>query len=51
MVGMFRTLSLGVSISRVLRKLLQGDRRGSQAIYKFATKGAASLNFKGQVSS
>ena len=41
---MFRTLSPGDSISVFLRKLLQRGRRGSQAIYKFATKGAGSLN-------
>ena len=51
LVGIFRTLSLGDSILVTLRKLLQGGRRGSQAIYKFATKGAGSLNFKDQVSS
>ena len=39
------TPSLGDSISVYLRKLLQGDRRGSQAIYKFAD----SLNIKDQV--
>ena len=37
---MFRTPSPGNSISVVLRKLLQGSRRGSQAIQKFATKGS-----------
>ena len=47
---MFRTLSPGDGISVALRKLLQGGRRGSQVIYKFATKGAGSLNFKDQVS-
>ena len=46
---MFRTLSQGDSISEALRKLLQGGRRGSHAIYKFATKGAGSLNIKDQV--
>ena len=39
------TPSLGDSISVYPRKLLQGDRRGSQAIYKFAD----SLNIKDQV--
>ena len=43
---MFRTLSPGGSISVFLRNLLQGGRRGSQAIYKFATKGAGSLKSK-----
>ena len=38
---MLRTLSPGDSISVALRKLLQGGRRGSQPIYKFATKGEA----------
>ena len=50
MVGKFRTLSLGDSISVAERKLLPGGRRGSQAIYKYATKRAGSLNIKGQVS-
>ena len=48
---MFTTPSLGDSISVALRKLLQGGRRGSQVIYKFATKGAGSLNSKDQISS
>ena len=48
---MFRTPSLGDRISVALRKLLQGGRRGTQAIYKFATKGAGSLNIKDQISS
>ena len=51
MVGMFRTLSLGDSISVALRKLLQGSRRVSQTLYKFATKEAGSLNFKDEVPS
>ena len=51
MVRMFRTLRPGDRVSVALRKLLQGGRRGSQAIYTFATKGAGSLNFKGQLSS
>ena len=46
MVGRFRTPSLGDTISVALRKLLQGGRSGSQAIYKFATKGVDSLNIK-----
>ena len=48
---MFKILSSGDSISIALRKLLQGGRRGSQAIYKFAAQGTASLNIKDQVSS
>ena len=51
LMGIFRTLSPGDSISVILRKLLQGDRKGSQAIYRFATKGAGSLNIKDQISS
>ena len=51
MVGMLRTLSPGDGISVALRKLLQRVSRGSQAVYKFATKGAGSLNIKDQVSS
>ena len=49
MVGMFRTLSPGDSISIALRKLLRGGRKGRQDIYKFATKGVGSLNTKDQV--
>ena len=45
------TPSLGDSISVALRKLLQGGKRGSQDIYKFATKEAGTLNIKDQVSS
>ena len=41
---MFKTLSLGGSVA--LRKLLWGGKRGSQAIYKFATKRTDSLNNK-----
>ena len=48
-MGMFRTPSLGDSISVALRKVLQRGRRGTQALYKFATKGAGSLNIKDQV--
>ena len=50
MVGMFRTPSVGDSISVALRKLLQGGR-GDIRLYKFATKGAGSLNIKDEVSS
>ena len=46
LVGKFRPLSLGDSISVALRKLLHGGRRGSQA-----TKRAGSLNIKDGVSS
>ena len=49
LVGMFRALNPGESISVALRKLLQGGRRGRQDIYKFATKGTGSLNIKYQV--
>ena len=49
LVGMFRTLRPGDSISVALRKGLQGGRRGSQAIYKLATKGTVSQNSKDQV--
>ena len=48
---MLRTLSPGDGISVALRKLLQGGRRGSQPIYKSATKAAGGLNIKGKVSS
>ena len=50
MVRMFRTLSQGDSISVAPRKLLQGGRKGSQALCKFATKRAGSLNTTSQVS-
>ena len=46
LVGMFRTPSPGDSILVALRKLLQGGRKVSQAVYKFATKGTGSLNIK-----
>ena len=46
LVGIFETPSPGDSISVALRKLLQGGRRGSQATYKFATKGTGSLNIE-----
>ena len=36
----------GAAFQVALRKLLQGGRRESQAIYKFATKGAGSRNIK-----
>ena len=49
LVGMFSPPSPGDSISGVVRNLLQGGRRGSQAVYKFATKGVGSLNIKDQV--
>ena len=45
------TRSPGDSISVTLRKLLQGGRRWSQTIYKFATKVAGGLNIKDQISS
>ena len=48
---MLKTRSQRDSISVALRKLLQGGKRGGQAIYKFATKGAGNLDLKGQVSS
>ena len=46
MVGMLRTPSLGDNISVALRKLPPGGRKVSQAVYKFVTKGAGSLNIK-----
>ena len=46
LVGMLRTLIQGGSILVALRKLLQGVRRGIQAIYKFATKGEGSMSIK-----
>ena len=46
LVGMFRAPRPEDNISVALRNLLQGGRRGSQAIYKFATKGAGNLNTK-----
>ena len=51
LVGMFGTLSLEDSISVALRKLFQEGRRGSQAIYRVATKGTGHLNIKDQVAS
>ena len=48
LVGMFRTPRLEDS---ALRNLLQGGRRGSQAIYKFATEATGNLNIKDQISS
>ena len=50
-MGKFGTPRLGERISVALRKMLQGGRRGSQATYKFATKGAGRLNIKDQGSS
>lgn len=47
---MFRTPSPGDSVSVALRKPFQEGRRGSPAIYKFATEGTGSLNIKDQVS-
>ena len=41
----------GNSISVALRNLLQGGGRGSQAVYKFATKGEGGLNSKDEMSS
>ena len=49
LVGMFRTLTPVDSISVALRKLLQGGRTESQAIYKFSTKGGGSLNIQDEV--
>ena len=43
---MLRTLRPGGTISVVMRKPLQGGRRGSQALYKFATKGTGKLNIR-----
>ena len=48
---MFRTSSQRDLISVALRKLLQGGRGESQAVHKFAAKGADSLNIKDQLSS
>ena len=50
LVGIFRTLRQGDSISVALSKLLQRGRRGSQAIYNFVTKGAGILNIKDGIS-
>ena len=49
-VGVLRTRSPGDSITVALRKPLQGGGRGSQAVYKFATKGAGGLKSKDQIS-
>ena len=46
---MFRTPRLGDRVSVALRKLLQEGKRGSQATYTFATKGAGSLSITDQV--
>ena len=48
-MGIFRTPSQRDSISVALRKLLQRRQEGTQAVYKFATKGAGGLNIKDQV--
>ena len=48
---MFRSLNPVNSISAALRKRLPGDRRGSQATYKFATKEEGNLNIKDQIPS
>ena len=45
-MGMLRTLRPGGTISVVMRKPVQGGRRGSQALYKFATKGTGNLNIR-----
>ena len=49
-VGVLRTRSPGDSITVALRKPLQGVGRGSQAVYKFATKGVGGLHSKDQIS-
>ena len=49
LVGMFGPLNPVNSISAALRKLLPGDRRGSQATHKFATKEEGNLNIKDQI--
>ena len=49
-VGVLRTRSPGDSITVALRKPLQGGGRGSQAVYKFATKGVGGLHSKDQIS-
>ena len=46
LVGMFRTPRPEDNISVALRNLLQGGRRGSQAIYKSATQAIGNLNIK-----
>jgi hypothetical protein len=48
---MFRTPSQGDSMSVALIKLLQRGRRGIQAIFQFATKGAGQSEIKDQLSS
>ena len=47
---MFRTPSWGDSMSVALRNCSKGQGK-SQAVYKFATKEAGSLNIKDEVSS
>ena len=49
LVGMFRAPRPEDNISVALRNLLQGGRRGSQAIYKFATQAIGNLNIKDQI--
>ena len=51
LLGIFRTPRPEDSISVALRNLLQRGRRGSQAIYKFATQATGNLNIKDQISS
>ena len=51
LLGIFRTPRPEDSISVALRNLLQGGRRVSQAIDKFATKATGNLNIKDQISS
>ena len=46
LVGMFKTPRPEDNISVALRNLLQGGRRGSQAIYKSATQAIGNLNIK-----
>ena len=48
---MIRPLNPINSISAALRKPLAGDRRGSQAISKFAIKEEGNLNIKDQIPS
>ena len=50
-MGTFRTLSPGDGIPVILRKFLQRCRRGNQAVYKPAPKGASRLNSRDRISS
>lgn len=50
-MGIFKTLSLGDSVSVAQRKLLRRGVSGSQAIYKFAREGAGGMDIKDQISS